>query len=48
MRIDTKTIPEARAPTGKLDHIEWDEDLAGFGLRLRQGGKRVRRSYVVQ
>ena len=45
MRLDAKTIATLYLPPGKDDHIEWDSDLAGFGLRLRQGGKRV---WVVQ
>ena len=45
MRLDAKTIATLDLPPGKDDHIEWDSDLAGFGLRLRQGGKRV---WVVQ
>ena len=29
----------------RLDHIFWDDDLPGFGLRIREGGSR---NYVVQ
>src|SRR6476660_225535 len=35
-RIDTK---------GKADFIAWDDDLPGFGLRIREGGSR---NYVLQ
>jgi integrase len=45
MKIDAKTIAALMLPAGKTDHIEWDEDLTGFGLRLRQGG---RRTWIVQ
>jgi integrase len=41
MKLDTKTIATLDLPTGKTDHIAWDDALAGFGLRLRQGGRRV-------
>jgi integrase len=41
MKLDTKTLATLDLPAGKVDHIIWDEDLAGFGLRLRQGGRRV-------
>jgi integrase len=27
-------------PAGKLDHVLWDDDVTGFGLRLRDGGSR--------
>ena len=33
-------------PVGKADHIEWDDELPGFGVRLRGGGGR--RAWVVQ
>ena len=33
---------------GKPDHIEWDDELKGFGLRIRQGKGGARRSYIVQ
>ena len=35
-RIDT---------AGKADFIAWDDDLPGFGLRIREGGSR---NYIVQ
>src|SRR5262245_3067024 len=38
-RIDT---------SGKADHIEWDDELKGFGLRIRQGAGRARRSWIIQ
>src|SRR5215469_15553075 len=41
MKLDTRTAATLQLPAGKADHIFWDEDLAGFGLRLRQGGRRV-------
>jgi len=31
-------------PAGKTDHIEWDPELPGFGVRLRTGSS----FYVVQ
>jgi hypothetical protein len=30
-----------KLPPGKADHIVWDDDIAGFGLRLREGGSRT-------
>jgi integrase len=45
MKLDVRTVAAAALPAGKTDHIEWDDDLPGFGLRLRAGGHR---SWVVQ
>jgi hypothetical protein len=41
MKLTKATIEKLRMPPGKTDHIEFDSDLAGFGIRLRAGGKRV-------
>jgi integrase len=45
MKITKQGIASIKLPAGKTDHIEWDDDLPGFGLRLRAGGKR---SFIVQ
>lgn len=44
VKLDAKTIAALTLPAGKTDHTEWDEDLPGYGVRLRAGGKR---GYVV-
>jgi integrase len=44
MNLTKDAIATLVAPTGKGDHIEWDDDLPGFGVRLRGGTKR----WVVQ
>jgi Arm domain-containing DNA-binding protein/integrase-like protein len=40
MKFTTKSIATLRLPGSKADHIEWDDDLPGFGIRLREGGSR--------
>ena len=45
MKLKQSNIDKIALPAGKTDHIEWDDDLPGFGLRVRGGGSRV---YVVQ
>ena len=40
----TKRTVEAAEPRGK-DYVLWDDDIAGFGLRVYRSGKR---SYIVQ
>jgi integrase len=49
MRLTKDTLAALAMPAGKDDHIEWDEDLPGFGVRLRRrpdGG--VSRNWVAQ
>jgi integrase len=35
MKLTAKNVRTLQLPPGKTDHIEWDDDLPGFGLRLR-------------
>ena len=41
MRLNLKTIATLVLPEGKSEMIVFDEDLSGFGLRIRAGGKRT-------
>ncbi|HKA00100.1 MAG TPA: Arm DNA-binding domain-containing protein, partial [Candidatus Solibacter sp.] len=41
MKLTAKNLNSARLPDGKSDHIAWDDDIPGLGLRLRAGGSRV-------
>ena len=46
MKLDARTIAGLRQPpAGKADVIHFDEDLPGFGLRIRASGKRT---WIVQ
>jgi hypothetical protein len=45
MKLTQPLISKLALPAGKADVIYFDDDLAGFGLRLRAGG---RRSWVFQ
>ena len=44
MRLTKPTVAVLALPAGKVDHIEFDDELPGFGVRLRGAGKR----WVVQ
>jgi len=49
VRLDTArftagNVEKLSLPAGKTDHIEWDPELPGFGVRLRAGSA----FYVVQ
>jgi integrase len=48
MKLTAKTTAAAKLPAGKVDHIEWDDELPGFGLRLRGRGAAVRKTWVAQ
>jgi integrase len=41
MRLTVKAADGIKLPKGKTDHIEFDDDVPGFGLRLREGGSRT-------
>jgi integrase len=40
MKFTIKTAERLTMPTGKTDHIEWDAETPGFGLRLRGDTKK--------
>jgi integrase len=40
MKINKKTVESAILPSGKGEATFWDDDIPGFGLRIRQGGSR--------
>jgi integrase len=41
MKLTVKTAEGIQLPKGKSDCIVFDDDIAGFGLRLREGGSRT-------
>jgi integrase len=49
MNLNARNVTALRMPSGKTDHIEWDDALSGFGYRLRAGaGGKLLRSWVAQ
>src|SRR5262245_10534997 len=44
MELTAKIIAKLTLPTGKTDHIVWDDDCPGLGLRLRGPN----RTWVIQ
>jgi integrase len=44
MKLTTTAVAALALPPGKADHIEWDDEIPGFGVRLRGAAKR----WVVQ
>jgi integrase len=45
MKLDDKNVAALNLPVGKSEHVEWDDDLPRFGVRLRAGGSK---SWIVQ
>jgi integrase len=41
VKLTLKSAASIRLPAGKTDHVEFDDDIAGFGLRVREGGART-------
>jgi integrase len=41
MKLTVKNTAGLKLPRGKTDHIEFDDGIPGFGLRLRDGGSRT-------
>ena len=41
MKFGVKNTPALQLPVGKSDHIYWDDDIPGLGVRVRAGGSRM-------
>jgi integrase len=49
MKLTQKAVASLQLPTGKTDLIHFDDEISGFGYRLRKGaGGKVLRSWVCQ
>src|SRR5215831_1807226 len=36
MKLTTDTVAKLKLPPGKTEHVVWDNDISGFGVRLRE------------
>jgi integrase len=41
MKLTLKSVGDAQLPAGTTDTVLWDDDVKGFGLRIRQGGNKT-------
>jgi len=41
MKLTVKNVRALQLPEGKSDHLVWDDEIPGLGLRLRADGSRV-------
>src|SRR5262249_1358344 len=48
MKFTQAAIAKFKMPEGKIEHIEFDDNMSGFGLRVRNSGKREHRTYILQ
>jgi integrase len=48
MKLTQANIDRFKLPAGKSEHIEFDEAMPGFGLRVRKGDKREHRTFIAQ
>lgn len=48
MKLTLANVARIHLPAGKTEHIEFDEAMPGFGLRIRGNGKKEHRTYIAQ
>jgi integrase len=48
MKLTQNSVARFKMPAGKTEHIEFDDDMHGFGLRVRAGGKAEHRTFIAQ
>ena len=48
MKLTHGALANLKMPEGKSDHIEFDDTMPGFGVRIRAGGKKEHRTFVLQ
>lgn len=48
MNLTTQIARTLALPSGKTDHLVFDDTLGGFGLRLQHGAKAISRRWIYQ
>ncbi|MGC1957998.1 MAG: integrase, partial [Pseudolabrys sp.] len=48
MKLTQATVARLEMPSGKSDHIEFDEAMPGFGVRIRAGANGEHRTFIAQ
>jgi integrase len=48
MKLTQANVTTFKMPAGKSEHIEFDETMPGFGLRIRAGDKGEHRTFIAQ
>jgi integrase len=48
MKLNDRSAQAAVLPAGKKDHVEWDDSMPGFGLRMRGDRKHCTKRWLAQ
>ena len=48
MKLTQASVARLNMPAGKSDHIEFDDTMKGFGVRIRAGATGVHRTFIAQ
>jgi integrase len=48
MKLTKHSVAELVLPPGKTDHTEWDDELPGFGVRLRKSKDGLNKTFRIQ
>src|SRR5262245_4417592 len=48
MKLTNASLARLKMPAGKSDHIEFDEAMPGFGVRIRAGAGGEHRTFIAQ
>jgi integrase len=48
MKLTKRSVAELDLPPGKTDHVEWDDELPGVGVRLRKTKRGLTKQYRIQ
>lgn len=48
MKLSQNSIARFKMPAGKTEHIEFDDEMHGFGLRIRKGDNGEHRTLIAQ
>jgi integrase len=48
MKFTKHSVDALVRPTNKLDHVEWDDELPGFGVRLRKSNYGESKGWLIQ
>jgi|CXWL01.1.fsa_nt_gi integrase len=48
IKITKRFVDNVELPKNKKDHVFWDTELKGFGLRVRSSGSTLQKTYIIK